>query len=280
MPAASTSLPCQGVVPGRRHVTLEACFNFRDIGGYSTSEGRVVKWGAVYRSGSLHRLTAADRAVTAELGVRTVIDLRSTGELEREGWFGGSDAVSHHHVPLEDANDAQVKAREQGVRELGEVYVEIANAGRLAVANVLRLIAEREHPVVVHCFAGKDRTGIVAALLLSSLGVPDATITDDYRLSEHSLARSIAWANDNDSAWAALMASLPPSVLAAPATAVPLFLGALREQYGSVDEYLLGAGLDRHVLDVLRARLLAGPLSECEGSERSGRGLESRVDRG
>ncbi len=264
-------------------MTLEACFNFRDIGGYSTSEGRVVRWGAVYRSGSLHRLTAADRAVTAELGVRTVIDLRSIGELERDGWFGGSDAVSHHHVPLDDANDANDahgQARYKGVRELGEAYVEIANAGRFAVANVLRLIAEREHPVVVHCFAGKDRTGIVAALLLSSLGVPDATITDDYRLSEHSLEPSIAWANDNDLAWAALMASLPPSVLAAPATAVPLFLGALREQYGSVDEYLLGAGLDRHVLEALRARLLEGRLSECEESERSGRGSESRVERG
>ena len=75
----------------------------------------------------------------------------------------------------------------------------------------------------------------------------------------------------NDPAWAALMASLPPSVLAAPATAVPRFLGALREQFGSVDDYLLGAGLDRQVLDVLRGRLLESPLSECEGSERSGR---------
>jgi protein-tyrosine phosphatase len=267
------------VVSGERHVSFEACFNFRDIGGYATSEGRVVRWGAVYRSGSLHRLTAADREVTAELGVRTVIDLRSTGELERDGWFGGSDVVRHHHVPLEDASDAKVRERESGVRGLGEAYVEIANAGRAGVGNALRLVAEREHPVVVHCFAGKDRTGIVAALLLSILGVPDATITDDYQLSEHSLAPSIAWANDNDRAWAALMASLPPSVLAAPPTAVPQFLGALREQYGSIDEYLLGAGLGREVLDLLRARLLRSPVSECGESVRSGRASESRVER-
>jgi protein-tyrosine phosphatase len=268
------------VVSGRRHVTLEACFNFRDIGGYATADGRVVRWGAVYRSGSLHRLTAADREVTAELGVRTVIDLRSSGELERDGWFGGSGVVSHHHVPLEDASDEEIKERDNGARELGEAYVKIANVGRVGVANALRLVAEREHPVVVHCFAGKDRTGIITALLLSSLGVPDATITDDYRLSEHSLAPSIAWANDNDLAWATLMASLPPSVLAAPPTAVPRFLGALREQYGSVDDYLFGAGLDRDVLDLLRARLLQDPISEHEGSERSGRGSESRDGRG
>ena len=242
-----------------RHVPFEACFNFRDIGGYETAGGRYVRWGAVFRSGSLHRLTAADQKTAARLGIRTVIDLRSTTEVQREGRFHGSDEVGFHHLPLEDAaadNDETPDLRD---RSLGETYVDIAVTGGHAVANVLRVVAEDDHPVVIHCFAGKDRTGVIAALILSSLGVPDATISSDYELSEHALAPAIAWAEANDPEWAALMATLPPHVLRASPSSMPVFLGALRACDGSIDDYLVSAGLDRSHLELLRTRLLVEP---------------------
>jgi protein tyrosine/serine phosphatase len=243
-----------------RHVPFEACFNFRDIGGYETAAGRYVRWGAVFRSGSLHRLTAADRETAARLGLRTVIDLRSATELRREGRFHGSDEVAFHHLPLEDES----ATKEDGTPEprelsLGETYVEIAVTGRHAVANVLRVVAEDPHPVVIHCFAGKDRTGVIAALILSSLGVSDAMISADYQLSEHALAPAVAWAEANDPEWATLMSTLPPHVLRASPSSMPVFLDTLRARYGSIDDYLVHAGLDRRHLDLLRTRLLVEP---------------------
>jgi hypothetical protein len=91
---------------------------------------------------------------------------------------------------------------------------------------------------------------------LSSLGVADPTIASDYQLSDDYVAPSVVWATENDPEWASHMAALPPHVLQAPPSAVPMFLDALRDQYGSIGNYLVHAGVDRTVLDVLRTRLL------------------------
>ena len=124
-------------------MSFEACFNFRDIGGYRSADGKYVRWGAVFRSGSLHRLTAADRATAARLGLRTVIDLRSTTELRRDGRFHGSDEVTFHHLPLEQEVGEHAGGA-PGPRELSldDVYVDIAVTGGHVVANVLRVVAE------------------------------------------------------------------------------------------------------------------------------------------
>ncbi len=242
---------------GRRHVEFEACFNFRDIGGYETIDGRTVRWGAVFRSGSLHRLTAVDLERTARLGVRTVIDLRTAEELERDGRFARHHDVAFHHVPFEEpAHDLEAQHRALEAPPPGETYVTMATFGCNAVAAALRVIAEADQPVVVHCLAGKDRTGIVTALVLASLGVPDHAIAADYHLSERALGPSIAWAERNDAQWASVMAELPPWVLGAPPSAMEAFLGALRDRHGSIDGYLRDAGVGADVVDQLRARLL------------------------
>jgi protein-tyrosine phosphatase len=239
-----------------RIVPFDACFNFRDIGGYETADGRRVRWGAVFRSDTLHRLTAADRERALALGVRTVIDLRSAGELERTGGFRRADEVTFHHLPLEEEIPGDPPHPETPAPPPGEMYVEIATAGRTAAARVLRVIAEGEHAVVFHCASGKDRTGIIAALLLSALGVPDATIVADYHLTERSLGPAMAWAEVNEPQWAELVASFPPWMRRAPTATMHAFLDMLRERHGSIEGYLADAGLEAEVLEALRARLL------------------------
>jgi protein-tyrosine phosphatase len=241
---------------GERHVAFEACFNFRDIGGYETVDGRRVRWGSVYRSDTLHRLKTADLERALDIGIRTVIDLRSAEELERSGRFGRAHEVAFHHLPLEDEVALDPPDRDLAEPPPGEVYVEMATAGRAAVANILRVIAEGEHAVVFHCFAGKDRTGVLAALLLSILGVPDDTIVGDYSLSDHALGPAVAWAESNDPEWAARMAAFPPWILRAPSQSLQAFLDILRDRHGSIDGYLADAGVEPEVADVLRARLL------------------------
>jgi protein-tyrosine phosphatase len=243
---------------GDRLVPFEASFNCRDIGGYATGDGHRVKRGCVFRSDTLHRLTTADLEHAQELGVRTVIDLRSTDELTEWGRFAHADSVAFHHLPLfeDDALPSEPIEDDDPEPPLGETYLQMATAGGAAIASALRVIAAGDHAVVFHCAAGKDRTGILAALLLSTLGVVDDLITADYQLSEHAVAPAFAWAEANDAALAAELAKLPPWKLRSSPETMGVFLDLLRERHGSIDGYLADTGLEPDLLDVLRARLL------------------------
>jgi protein-tyrosine phosphatase len=246
------------MVDGDRHVTFEACFNFRDLGGYETIDRHHVRWGALYRSDALHRLTDADLDVAFGLGLRTVIDLRSTEELDKHGRFAHADEVTFHHLPFFEADSVPFKWAERDDPEPppGVEYVAIAASARPSVAAAFRVIAAGEYPVVFHCGAGKDRTGILAALVLSSLGVPDESIVADYHLSERALAPTLAWAEANAPDMAEQMTSLPPWLLRAPMPVMQAFLDILRERHGSIDAYLADAGVEPPVFDALRGRLL------------------------
>jgi protein-tyrosine phosphatase len=228
---------------GERLVSFDAVFNFRDLGGYETVDGRHVRPRAIFRSGPLQRLTGADRARMHELGVRTVIDLRSTDELTEWGRVPQLDDVEFHHIPLYE-------------QDVGRQYAEMATAGRDALARAFRVIAASDEVVVFHCGSGKDRTGILAALLLSALGVPDISIGADYELSELARAPSIAWAEANDPAMAAALANLAAGKRRSSPGTITGFLDALRERHGSIEEFVAGAGLEREVLETLRMRLL------------------------
>jgi protein-tyrosine phosphatase len=240
-----------------RHLIFEAGFNCRDLGGYRTDDGRTVRWGVVYRSGSLHRLTSADLECANRIGLRTVIDLRSSAELERSGRISVTD-VAFHHAPLFEEDSLPFKWAEPDDPEppLGEDYVAIAENGASALATALGVIAEGEHPVVFHCAAGKDRTGILAGLLLSALGVPDQTIMEDYELTNLSLAAHLSWAKVNDPKEAAEIVARPKWLLQSSGPAMKAFLEILRARHGSIEGYLRGLGVKDKTLDTLRARLL------------------------
>lgn len=241
-----------------RHVGLETCFNFRDLGGYETVDGRQVRWKAVYRSDSLHRLMGADLESTQELGLRTVVDLRATAELERDGRFARADHVAFHHLPMFEMDTVPFKPLQPDDPEPvpGVDYVAMATSGRASIATALRVIAHGEHAAVFHCAAGKDRTGIVAALLLSTLGVSDELIGADYHLSERAFRPALAWAEENDPEMVAEMGRLPKWAVRAPKPTVLSFLDMLRERHGSIDAYLVDAGAEAATLNALRDRLL------------------------
>ena len=230
----------------------------RDIGGYETIDGRHVRWGSVFRSDTLHRLTTADLERARALGVRTVIDPRSTDELTEWGHFAHDDDVDFHHLPLfeHDALPFEPSRYDDPEPPPGETYVQMATAGRDELAMALRVIAACDGVTVFHCAAGKDRTGILAALLLSTLGVPDDLIVADYQLSEQALKPSFAWAEANDAAMAAELAKLAPWQHYSSPEMMRVFLDTLRMLHGSIDGYLTHAGLEPELFAVLRERLL------------------------
>ncbi|WP_243706095.1 tyrosine-protein phosphatase [Micromonospora sp. KC721] len=228
-------------------------FNCRDVGGYPARDGRTVRWGRLYRSDTPHRLDGTDLSAFAALGVRTVVDLRRPAEVERDGRVPHLDGMAYRHIHPEHVDWAE-NPYEPGsdlVRYLADRYTALAETGAAGLAEAVGLIADAANaPVLVHCVAGKDRTGVVCALTLAALGVADADIAVDYALSAAALERFQTW-------YATVGGRLGQPPLTTPAEAMTLFLARLRQRYGTVEDYLRGAGLTDAQLAALRGHLLA-----------------------
>ena len=244
----------------RRLVRLDAVHNFRDLGGYPTADGHTTRWRRLFRADGLHRLAGEDLETVRELGLRTVIDLRTDAELEERGTFPVEEHdVDFHHVaiidrtwdPAELVDDpdpadflerAYLKMLEEGERRLAEAYVKLAAPGAL--------------PAVFHCAAGKDRTGLLAMLVLGSLHVPDEYIIADYALSEEGMQRMIAWAERTYPEMYERMKSGPSIFSAARPEAMRRMLAHVREWHGSIEGFLLAMGVPEVAIDRLRSELL------------------------
>jgi len=177
-----------------RQVPLSRQANFRDLGGYETSDGRTVKWGVVFRSGELSQLGEDDVEKLSQLGIKSVVDLRSKEEIAARGESRLPSGAALHAMPIASSdmfaklipmmlagNFSEVPSDllERVNRVLASEYV--AEFGTL-----LRMLADPSNrPLVFHCTQGKDRTGFGAAVILSALGVPFDQVMEDYLLSNH-----------------------------------------------------------------------------------------------
>ncbi len=230
-------------------------FNFRDLGGYPTRDGRAVRWRRLYRSDSLHALAEADQGAFQALGIRTVLDLRRPSEIERDGRVPDWNGVAWRHLYLRHREWSHTPYRRGAdvVRYLADRYRDMAEESAAGLAAAVALIADpRAAPVVVHCVAGKDRTGVVCALTLSLLGVCDEDIAAEYALSAANLRRFVDLlpAENSD--------RFDPNAipLETPATVMLAFLEELRARHGSVQRYLADSGLPADRVEALRAHLL------------------------
>ena len=238
-----------------RSLTFSASYNFRDVGGYTGLDGRTVSWRRLFRADSLHRLKGTDLAAFHDLGVRTVVDLRRPFEIERHGWVPHSDGLDYRNLVIEhvDWDSVEQPTGLPHERWLADRYLNFAEDGRAGLAAALGVIADpATAPVVVHCMAGKDRTGVVCALTLSLLGVSDAEIAQDYALTEVAMASLTAYLQQNK----------PEAVqdkyhiFDCPQEAMLLFLADLRERHGSVEGYVREIGVDAGQLASMREHLL------------------------
>jgi protein-tyrosine phosphatase len=240
-----------------RRIQFEGCYNFRDLGGYPTGDGRRVRWRWLFRSDALHHLTARDlERFTGELGIRHVVDLRSSGEVGAEGRGAlTGEAVEFHHLPLFDGEIPQEQRLAAGDLSLADRYFLMAEYAQGAIAKVLATLAESEAPAVYHCAAGKDRTGVVSAILLGVLGVRDEIIVADYAASQENLD-SIIERLLSAEGYQDMLAALPPDTLHAQPETMLRLLERVRERYGSMEGYAVRIGLPEETLARLRQRLL------------------------
>jgi len=251
------------VVATDRRVPFEGASNFRDLGGYRAASGARVRWGLVFRADSLHALSPRDLTFYDQLGLRAVYDLRS--DLEREE---RPNPIPSRPLPItgSPAGVDQVAGRPSwvtgtdGEQILHDLYVAMIDHAAAQIGQLyLGLIEDDGLPAVFHCHAGKDRTGIVAALLLEAVGVARDVVLDDYELTARYRLRT-----HQETTYQRLMESgLSPEaaagILTTPRWAMQQALDELDRRYGNVERYLTGpAGMRAEDLHALRRRLL-GP---------------------
>jgi protein-tyrosine phosphatase len=241
--------------PYPRNVSFTSTYNFRDVGGYAGLDGRTVRWRRLFRADSLHRLEGDDWEAFAALGVKTVIDLRRAFEVEEHGRVADYEGLDYRNLVLEHVEWTDVPYPDDVVHErwLADRYLNFAEDGRAALSTALSVIADPEAaPVVVHCMAGKDRTGVTCALALSLIGVSDADIAADYALTTVAMQSLVAYLREHN-----------PSAIEgqehmfdSPAEAMMLFLTDLRAMHGSIENYAREIGLKDEQVAAMRDHLL------------------------
>ena len=166
--------------------------NFRDLGGYRTGDGLQVGWRRLFRADGLHKLTGADRAQLIGLGVATVIDLRTVDEAEQRGRFPVAEVpVRYVDLPLFDVlpTTEEMPSWREASYVAARYGLMVADGAPALTGAFAALASADSLPAVFHCSAGKDRTGVLSALILAFLGVPDETIVEDYALSGPAMER-------------------------------------------------------------------------------------------
>jgi len=239
-----------------RLIPLEGCVNFRDLGGWRTGDGRRVRSGLLFRSDALHRLTPADLArVRGELGLRTLIDLRSGHEVSSEGCGPLAEPpTAYHHLPFFDG-PARDPGRQRPEGGLAAIYLAMLRFARAPIARALETLAASPGAAVFHCAAGKDRTGVLSAVVLGAVGVVEDDIVEDYALTRRALPRILERLRASD-AYDYVFSELPPETLHAEPETMQSLLSRVRGEWGSLREYALEAGASEATLGALSKRLL------------------------
>lgn len=246
---------------------LEGGFNLRDMGGYPAADGRVVKHGNLYRSGVMSLLTEADEAHLAGLGIATVCDLRRPGERRREPtrWCESAGALYWSRDYGESSGVLSELMRgpmpdKEGVRQkMVDLYPEILVDHKPSYRFLFERLAAGHVPLLFNCSAGKDRTGVGAALILSVLGVPRDAIFEDYLLTNKfaDFGRIMARGGDRDyERYRQIDPEVIRPLFAADAAYLDAMFESLDRDHGGIDGYLAEIGVDAGVTVRLRDMLL------------------------
>ena len=242
-----------------RHYPFEGCFNFRDIGGYHNQDGQKVKKGLYFRAGRQDRMTDKDLAQLSELNISTQIDLRKQEEVLDQG-RGPLEAMGANYINIavipEGGSDKLNKlVGDTGIS--GKRYLGYLEFGPTSWLRLFGILAEQENlPVLLHCTAGKDRTGVSTAFLLSVLGVSREVIEADYLLTNLDTERqadfiesTVGYPEEYDREKMITIAGVPQD-------AMKDFLDGVESKWGSVVEYLQKIGITQDQMNKIRDNFL------------------------
>ena len=260
-------------------IHLEGTSNTRDIGGYPTTDGRIVEFGQIYRSDKLSRLTADDFAELEALGVKTVIDLRTQREHDHDPTvWQGEQPPRFVHLPIGDADDPWYRKQRHMVKKnrfseaqsMGHMvdgYRMIADIGESSYRQLMDIVRDpANHPLLIHCTAGKDRSGVAVALILEALGVDRETIMDEYLLTNdinRAAEKAELMAKSRRDNGGRRAGRTPTAEAWFPLIGVDeemleTYWAHIDEGYGSMDAYLAELGVDLAQRDLLVEAMTTG----------------------
>jgi hypothetical protein len=246
-------------VHANRWIDLEGPSNFRDLGGLPTVDGGRVRTGILYRSDSLALLSEGDVAhLTDALGLRRVVDLRSAPEIDRHGQADlGAVGIEIVHAPIVDETRGEQRDIEDPARlTLDRIYLLMLDRFRARFGAAVAALADPSHqPAVFHCAAGKDRTGLIGALILETCGVERALVVEDFLLTNDRMDTMIERHRRHADTRSA-GPEIAHQTLFPTAENVALTLAGIDAAYGGCAAYLEGAGLGVEGVAALRARLV------------------------
>lgn len=233
---------------------LDGVVNLRDVGGYEGKNGRFIHPQTLLRADCLHRLPPASQQALINYGLRSVIDLRRNVEIIHEpNVFARSTHVAYHHLPL--YNEWEELAAERP-RDLAHMYTLMLDNCQPAFHNLFTLLSQPgAFPALVHCKVGKDRTGVVIALLLDLAGVPAANIVADYALSRPYLTPLLPELRQEAQQLGYDMAYYESLLHSDPAS-MRFMLSHLDQQYGGAAGYLAHIGLTSNQIAFLHQALI------------------------
>lgn len=248
-----------------RFLAVDGGRNFRDLGGYHGAGGRTVRWGLLYRSGSLGGLTPAGQARIDGINPAAIIDLRSDEERATDNgpWLANRRGYWFRHYSISRGDMARLFSQSGGTEPVNlrammqGAYRTLPKEQAASYRALFAALLADKSPVVVNCTAGKDRTGIASALVLTALGVPYAAVRRDFLLSNDAPGMKTL-----SSALSGPMAKLSPQSVKILAGVEGAYLdtafAGMRKDYGSVDGYLSRElGMGPREIARLRARMLS-----------------------
>jgi protein-tyrosine phosphatase len=245
---------------------LVGASNFRDLGGYPTAEGGVTRWGRLFRSDTLHELTEGDVTMLRDMGLTSIIDLRTGTEAERSGrGLLGAEATGYFHLSVIDEDAGESRGIPAPIDDsLANRYLWYLDIGREALAQAITIIGhDASHPLVFHCAAGKDRTGVLAALILDIVGVERRSIVQDYVLTASRMDAIVERLSRNRTEGGMdfqIPAQIPAGALTVEATTMEEFLDGVDQRHGGARRWALAAGVPDDALEALSTLLVTTTL--------------------
>ncbi|HUJ05669.1 MAG TPA: tyrosine-protein phosphatase [Streptosporangiaceae bacterium] len=258
-------------------VELQGAYNVRDLGGLRTKDGRCTRHGVIYRGDSLDSITPGDaRMLFDKLGIGAIVDLRTKAETELSGLL--FPVPRYRYSVLVEGRLGHEPFPSDDPAELAKVYLSNLEGGRAAVKGTFDVIADDLRAGVAtlfHCAAGRDRTGIIAALLLGLVGVTDGQIAVDYVQSNRN-ARKVTKKLAENPLYANHDAKRPEVILLREQTILG-FMRLLREHHGSPRQFCLDSGVSDETIQVIQDRFVVAPAGppDSAASARQGPELKS-----
>ncbi len=244
-------------------LNIDGVYNMRDLGGYPTADGGVTRRGVFVRSGVLTELSPAAQQQIIDYGITTIIDLRNEDELVlTPNSFTDSTVVRYHHLPIVGqelaATDRWQTVASIYYPELHDYYAQHLPICTEKISAIMSALIDSPDAVLFHCYAGKDRTGMITGLLLGAVGVPDAIIGEDYALTGAGIAHLVTTWRENAIKNGDDMAIFERGVASKAETMLEL-MRHIRQNYGGAAEYLRTVGITDEQIARLRARFVEYP---------------------